>query len=210
MPPTQNLFKFPHVRDATHNCHYTLEMDPVPFRFGSRVIDLVSDDEEEADESGSNSNFEDAMGFDDEAALNDFLDLDGGPPSGNLIDLTGLEDIPDIDVPPDTPPFVPADEDIEFITEAVCLQMVLNVLPDISVDHVLDLINERGARTVAECERLITKILDDGQYPKESDDVNQRKRKRSEDDGDGDGDSDITDFEKGQQGKNAPDYHTHA
>ncbi|KAF2189577.1 hypothetical protein K469DRAFT_562812 [Zopfia rhizophila CBS 207.26] len=123
-----------------------------------------------------------------------------------MIDLTGLEDIPDVDVPPNgEQPLRPA-EDVQIISEAECLQMVLNVLPDIAVDYVLNLIQDRAndlARTIAEAERLIAFILDEGTYPKERDKVNNRKRKRSDDD-------DIAEFERGHQEHDNRIYFEHA
>ncbi|KAL5400741.1 hypothetical protein PMIN03_012126 [Paraphaeosphaeria minitans] len=82
----------------------------------------------------------------------------------------------------------------ELLTAAVCLQMVLGILPDISVDHVLALIADQtqdSTRTPEACQRIITQLLDDEAYPKEEEEASRkRKRQRSlsefeEDDGEG-------------------------
>jgi TRIAD3 protein (E3 ubiquitin-protein ligase RNF216) len=119
-----------------------------------------------------------------------------------------LDNIPDVDVPPSDPV---VDDDIlqqdaqsndwgkaQFVTEAACLQMVLSVLPDISVDYVLKLIQEKttdATRTSALCEHFLTELLEGDPYPKESDEAKKRKRKR-EDEGDGNEDSSY--YEKGE------------
>ncbi|KAF1964895.1 hypothetical protein BU23DRAFT_491236 [Bimuria novae-zelandiae CBS 107.79] len=69
----------------------------------------------------------------------------------------------------------------ELITAAACLQMVVEVLPDISVDHVLQLIADQtqdDTRTPEACQRIITQLLDGGEYPKEVEEEVSRKRKR--------------------------------
>jgi TRIAD3 protein (E3 ubiquitin-protein ligase RNF216) len=179
-------------------------MDPFASGQEREVIDLESDSEDD---------FEEFVGFDSDSEVDEALTVNspgyaGGPE--NTIDLTALEDIPDVDVPPDPP--VPAQpdllaEDVELLSEAACLQMVINVLPDVSVDHVLTLIQERThPRTHEECERLITDLLDGGAYPKEIDDANnKRKRKRGDDD-----DGDITKYENGEHNIDVPDYHNNA
>ncbi|KAF2661337.1 hypothetical protein K491DRAFT_449808 [Lophiostoma macrostomum CBS 122681] len=60
--------------------------------------------------------------------------------------------------------------------------MILDVLPEIAINHVLELINEQKVYTTAACERLITRLLDEGSYPKERDELHRkRKRGRSSD-----------------------------
>jgi TRIAD3 protein (E3 ubiquitin-protein ligase RNF216) len=125
-----------------------------------------------------------------------------------LIDLTG---IPDVDVPPSDP--VTADNDTsqqdaqtndwgnaEVVTEAACLQMILSVLPDISVDYVLKLIQQKTTdltRTSAQCEHFLTELLEGEPYPKESDErTKNRKRKRADE---GDGDEDLSNYEKAER-----------
>lgn len=82
----------------------------------------------------------------------------------------------------------------ELVTAAVCLQMVLDILPDISVDHVLALITDQtqdSTRTADACQRIITQLLDGGPYPQEEEAASRkRKRQRSlsefeDDDGEG-------------------------
>ncbi|KAF1996868.1 hypothetical protein P154DRAFT_442343 [Amniculicola lignicola CBS 123094] len=85
-------------------------------------------------------------------------------------------------------PIVLEDVDRTIIGTDECLQLILNVLPDISIDYALGLIIEQtedGTRCSADCERLIMMLLDQGAYPKEADEVNKRKRKRDNGDADG-------------------------
>jgi TRIAD3 protein (E3 ubiquitin-protein ligase RNF216) len=109
-----------------------------------------------------------------------------------IVDLTG---IPDIDVPPSDPMLVgPAfeaaesddfDRDDQLVTEAVALQMVLDFLPDISVDHVLQIIKKKTTdltRTNVQCQNIIAQLVEDGDYPKEDDETHSKKRKRSNED----------------------------
>jgi len=163
---------------------------------GHDVIDLVSDSDDDF--------LRDYIQFeDDQPPLANNIRFAGG--HADAIDLTGLEDIPDIDIPPDLPhPARPIDLEVVerelVLTDAECLQMVLNVLPDIAVDHVLSLIQERNPRTFDQCEQLITRILDDGAYPKENDEANNRKRKRDDDD------DEVSMYENGEQDVGAAGY----
>lgn len=110
-----------------------------------------------------------------------------------VIDLTA---IPDVDVPPSEP----IEEENEaagrkeeaddrdavalLLTEAACLQVVLNVFPDISINYVLGIIKEKttdATRTVMHCEQIITGLLDATTYPKQADEEKNRKRKRGDD-----------------------------
>jgi TRIAD3 protein (E3 ubiquitin-protein ligase RNF216) len=64
--------------------------------------------------------------------------------------------------------------------------MVLDVLPGISVEYVLNLIQNETTeetRTVAQCEELIDSLLE-GTYPTEADASNRGKRKREDDESD--------------------------
>jgi TRIAD3 protein (E3 ubiquitin-protein ligase RNF216) len=112
-----------------------------------------------------------------------------GDKSKPVIDLTN---IPDIDIPPNKPR--PMNDQshgnpdrgggVGLITEAACLQMVLDVLPAISVDYVLNLIQNKTTdqtRSVAQCEQIILQLLE-GTHPTEADAVNQKKRKREDED----------------------------
>jgi TRIAD3 protein (E3 ubiquitin-protein ligase RNF216) len=82
----------------------------------------------------------------------------------------------------------------EVVTTAACLQMVVDILPDISVDHVLALIADQtqdNTRTSEACHRIISQLLDSEAYPKEEEKAGRkRKRERSlsefeDDNGDG-------------------------
>lgn len=68
----------------------------------------------------------------------------------------------------------------ELVTAAACLQMIVDVLPDISVDYALQFVADRtrdDARTPEACQRIISELLDAGPYPKEQEEAS-RKRKR--------------------------------
>jgi TRIAD3 protein (E3 ubiquitin-protein ligase RNF216) len=167
------------------------------------VVDLDSDSEE--DEVS-----EDELGFfNARAAEHDYLgneypdmNMDGileelnaryhpvHEAADGIIDLTG---IPDIDVPPSDlvgPASEAAesddfDRDDQLITEAVALQMVLDFLPDISVDHVLQILKRKTTdltRTSVKCQNIISQLVEDGDYPKEDDEAHSKKRKRSNED----------------------------
>jgi TRIAD3 protein (E3 ubiquitin-protein ligase RNF216) len=198
------------------------------------VIDLVSD-EEDCESIDLAEDIEDfGPFFDDAIHASDQIQQDGdnlddffAPPrlgssphaAHNPIDLTGLDASSDADNPPARSP--PArspqgtamvmhdDHDLaagELITAAACLQMVLNVLPDISVDHALSVIytsTKDDTRTTAECERIIAQLLDEGGYPKEQDEENSRKRKRNEIDS-------SSDFEGREEDAESPLYHRDA
>ncbi|KAF2735468.1 hypothetical protein EJ04DRAFT_434943 [Polyplosphaeria fusca] len=125
--------------------------------------------------------------------MDDFYDLDTPSDIGNAFDLAGIEHVPDIDIPPDAPAIVPK------LNETECLQVILNVLPDIAVDHVLSLIRERGVSSLETCQALIDRIFEDGPYPTESQ-ASQRKRKREDD----------NNFEKGEHVSKTPDYFSEA
>lgn len=73
---------------------------------------------------------------------------------------------------------------VGLVTEAACLQMVINVLPAILVDYVLNLIRRitiDQTRTVAHCEAIILRLLE-GAHPTEADAVRAKKRKREDSD----------------------------
>jgi TRIAD3 protein (E3 ubiquitin-protein ligase RNF216) len=168
------------------------------------VVDLASDSEEEA-VSKDELEFFDAEA-EREYPDNEYLDMNMHgileelnaryhpvyEAADGIIDLTG---IPDIDVPPSDPILVgdgseaaepdDFDRDDQLITEAVALQMVLDFLPDISVDHVLHIIREKTTditRTNAQCQNIISQLVEDGDYPKEDDDASSKKRKRDDED----------------------------
>lgn len=133
------------------------------------------------------------------------------------IDLIG---IPDIDVPPSDP--IEVDNDalqrdghapewdagIQVVTEAACLQMILSVLPDISVDHVLKLIQEKmtdATRTTTQCEILLTELLEGEPYPKESEAAKNKKRKREDEAEHG-----LDSYEKGERDPEIEGYEHNA
>lgn len=189
-------------------------MAPTGIYRGHEVVDLLSDSETE-DEGLARHELE---AFDARSAAEfalDFPDLDdpiaefrAGFQANDreLIDLTG---IPDIDVPPSDAIVVEDNtpqpegrapdwgEDIALVTEAACLQMVLSVLPDISVDYVLKLIQEKmtdTTRTTAQCEHFLTELLEGEPYPKEADDAKNKKRKR-----DDEAEDELSTYEKGER-----------
>ena len=73
----------------------------------------------------------------------------------------------------------------------------MSVLPDISVDYVLKLIQEKTTdttRTTAQCEHFLTELLEGDPYPKESDDANNKKRKREDE-----AESELSTYEKAER-----------
>lgn len=168
------------------------------------IVDLASDseasDNEDAVLSGDELQFFDAQA----ERRGDYHDMDDAdfpqelnarhpqaPGSEHsIIDLTG---IPDIDVPPSNQAFTGRETGesnnqgrvARIVTENECLQMVMDVLPDIATDHVLGLIRKSTTdttRTAALCEDLITQLLDGEAYPKEADEAKNNKRKREDED----------------------------
>lgn len=84
--------------------------------------------------------------------------------------------------------------EVQPITTTACLQMVLSVFPDISVEHALHLIKQRSTdetRTTAQCEQIVAQLLDEGAYPKELDSARGKKRKRE-------GSDSLSDYENGK------------
>ncbi|KAI4686295.1 hypothetical protein J4E81_008647 [Alternaria sp. BMP 2799] len=189
-------------------------MAPTGIQRDHEVIDLLSDSETE-DEGLARHELE---AFDARSAAEfalDFPDLDDpiaefrAEFQANDRQVIDLTDIPDIDVPPSDAIVVEGDapqpeerapdwgEDIALVTEAACLQMVLSVLPDISVDYVLKSIQEKmtdTTRTTAQCEHFLTELLEGEPYPKESDDAKNKKRKR-----DNEAEGELSTYEKGER-----------
>ncbi|KAG9186473.1 E3 ubiquitin-protein ligase RNF216 [Alternaria panax] len=178
------------------------------------VVDLLSGSDTE-DEGFTRRDLED---FDARSAMefaHDYPELDDPiadfrtqyqANDRQFIDLT---DIPDVDVPPSDAVMVKYqepqpearaadwDEDAAVVSEAACLQMVLSVLPDISVDYVLKLIREKTTdmtRTTAQCEHFLTELLEGEPYPKEIDDAKNKKRKR-----DDEAENELSTYEKGER-----------
>lgn len=162
-------------------------MDRPYVAHGHEVVNLISDDEDEGPSDGYSDRY---IGFFD--AANDVS-----------IDLSA---IPDKDVPPSQHGSQPA-EDAEpagLITEAVCLQLILNVLPDVSIDHVLSMIQQHTTdlmRTRQHSENIINELLE-GTYPKEADALG-KKRRRQDSEG-------ISDYERDDNDPQEPNYHKDA
>lgn len=159
------------------------------------LIDLVSDSDEDglewfdADDEGLGA----ADDFPNINGIYDGLDEPERPAQEVDRDLIDLTNIPDIDVPPSDPIFVDsetptpeaANEDNQLVTEAIGLQMVMDFLPGISIDHVLRFFRENTTdqtRTSKKCQDIVAQLVEAGDYPKEDDDANKKKRKRSDED----------------------------
>jgi TRIAD3 protein (E3 ubiquitin-protein ligase RNF216) len=189
-------------------------MAPTGIHRDHEVVDLLSDSETE-DDGLTRRELEDFNARSAAEFAHDYPDMDDPiadlraqfqANDRRLIDLT---DIPDIDIPP-SDAFMVGDEepqaegrdpdwgeDAAVVTEAACLQMVLSVLPDISVDYVLKLIQEKttdATRTTAQCEHFLAELLEGEPYPKETDDAKNKKRKR-----DDEAEGELSTYEKGER-----------
>lgn len=169
-----------------------------------QVIDLISDNEHEdytGDEEDGLTDDENALRFPwsfpedhpfDNNAQHDLNDLrvqnNVEVNDASTIDLTA---IPDISIPPPKKArLAVAKAATELITAAVCLRLVLDIFPDVSVDHVLGIIQQTTndlTRTKKCSERIVHELLE-GTYPKEADAAG-KKRPR----GDSDYERDIDD-----------------
>lgn len=155
--------------------------------YNYQVVDLTSDDEN------------DEVALHDARSIGEPIDNEGNFDLDNLHayghaefgnrEIIDLAAIPDIEVPPSDfssrviEDAEPTDDraTVELITEAMCLQLVLDVFPDVSVDHVLALIKKRTTdltRTKEHSERIVNELLEDT-YPKEAD-VASKKRRRED------------------------------
>lgn len=183
------------------------------------IVDLATDDENEEDTDDDIDSFdtqsagEHADGeFDDDFDFNQFLH-DPYPHTEiaprEVIDLTAISDI---DVPPSdfTPPAVedaaPTDDidEAQLISEAICLQLVVDVFPDVSIDHVLTLIRAGTTdqtRTKLHSEQIVNELLE-GTYPKEADVVSKKRRREESDD--------ASDYEKDEREPGMLNYHKEA
>lgn len=172
---------------------------------GYQIVDLTADDE---NDDSSDDGFDSHSAHSISGLNHNGLDFDFDELDANLFahaeidnpDTIDLTAIPDIDIPPehsrdifeDPVPTVVAG-DAELITEAVCLQLVLDVFPDVSVDHVSTMIQERTCdltRTKEHSERIVNELLE-GNYPKQAE-ATSKKRKREESQG-------VSDFEDGKR-----------
>jgi TRIAD3 protein (E3 ubiquitin-protein ligase RNF216) len=180
---------------------------------GREIVNLASDSEEDLI-SEDEAEFFDASSeqsgpTDEDPDVDDMIGYNPvcETPNG-VIDLTA---IPDIDVPPSEPmlmnmePTEPEglNSDNMLVSEAVGLQMVLDFLPGISIDHVLTIIREQTTdrtRTNKKCQEIVMQLVEKGAYPKEEDEKNNKKRKRNDEDDwkrydTADRDPDITTYE---------------
>ena len=86
----------------------------------------------------------------------------------------------------------------------MCLQLVLDVLPDISIDHVLTMIRQHTideTRTKKHSEMIVNELLE-VTYPKEAD-VARKKRGRQDSEG-------ASDYEKDKSDSRSLTYETDA
>ena len=179
------------------------------------IVNLISDDEGDDFSDGSDDLHE--ADYMEEASgdeVEDFFDAPQAPDHANaddrvFIDLTAF---PEADVPLSQQPpnhveeADPADvnAESELITEAVCLQLVLDVLPDISIDHVLTMIRQHTidqTRTKIHSEMIVNELLE-VTYPKEAD-VARKKRGRQDSEG-------ASDYEKDKSDSRSLTYETDA
>ncbi|KAJ4380569.1 hypothetical protein N0V86_003928 [Didymella sp. IMI 355093] len=186
-------------------------------RYDHQVIDLISDDEHDGF-SNDEAEFFDVQSVGEPVNFGpDFDLLDDLPEFGNAEvderDVIELTAILDIDVPPsDLNPHVvenapPADArgEVELISEAVCLQLVLDVFPDISVEHVLTMIQERTTyltRTKEHSERIVNELLEEGTYPKEAENASKKRRRADSEE--------FSDYEREEHHAEVPSYNTDA
>jgi TRIAD3 protein (E3 ubiquitin-protein ligase RNF216) len=197
-----------------HSIHNSMVQPAV--KHVHEIVDLISDDEH-GGLSEDQVEFFDAQSVGeptDFGADLDFLDL---PEYGNaevderdVIDLTA---IPDVDIPPSDPAShvvenaTPSNGRVEFelISEAVCLQLVMEVFPDVSVDHVLTMIQERTTdltRTKEHSERIVNELLEEGIYPKEAESASKKRRRA--------GSEEFSDYEKEMYTTGVASYATDA
>lgn len=186
------------------------------------LIDLSSDRDSGSNASDSGIEFFDAEAdFDFEEDVPSPVHEHAERPNQSIIqdrEVIDLTAIPDVDVPPSDPIVVEdyvrqarpdpshVAPDADLVTAEVCLQMMLRVLPDISVDHARSLIAEKtsdATRTIPRSEQLIWDLLDNGAYPKESDVSQQKKRKREDED-------DLAIYEKGERDQDVGNYEREA
>jgi TRIAD3 protein (E3 ubiquitin-protein ligase RNF216) len=127
----------------------------------------------------------------------------------DYIDLTAL---PDIDVAPSEPAspnagdahLVDDVDETQLISETNCLRLVLDVFPDVSIDHVLTMIKARTTdqtRTKIHSEQIVVELLE-GVYPKEADMIS-KKRRRADSEG-------FSDYEQVDHVTGIPNYDTDA
>jgi E3 ubiquitin-protein ligase RNF216 len=184
-----------------------------PGMHGREIVNLASESEEDLSSDDEveffDASSEQSDSTDEDPDMDNMLDYNPvcETPNG-VIDLTA---IPDIDVPPSDPVLTNMeatepeglDSDNMLVTEAIGLQMVLDFLPGISIDHVLNIIRKQTTdrtRTNKKCQEIIMQLVEKGEYPKEEDETNNKKRKRNDEDDwkrydTADRDPDITTYE---------------
>lgn len=178
------------------------------------VVNLISDDEDDGFSDDSNLYEADYMEEALADEVEDFFDASEASDHANadirvFIDLTA---VPDADVPPSPqnpnhieeadPTDVSAES--ELITEAVCLQLVLDVFPDISIDYVLAMMQQHTTdqtRAKKHSEMIVNELLEVN-YPKEAD-VARKKRRRQDSEG-------ASDYEKDKSDSGSLTYKTDA
>lgn len=192
-------------------------MAPPGFRMSREIVVLSDSETEDEDHTKQESGDLIARPTAGPAQNNPRIDGNIAEPRGGvpvidpeMIDLTA---IPDIDVPPSNPVGLQGNvpqpdgqasdqnEHSRMLTETAYLQMILGVLPDVSVEYVLKLIKEKttdATRTTARCEHLIAELLEGEPYPKEA---NEKKRKREDD-----ADHELSGYEKGERDPQAHGY----
>lgn len=141
------------------------------------------------DDPSDSSRWTDASETEDNIDYNEIIDLT----TSSDADEDTSEDAGDQNIPEGLEPPRNRNAKMSPITAGACLQMVLNVFPDMSVEHALKTIKERTTddmRTIAQCEQVVAQLLDDGAYPKEADAVRGKKRKREDS-------NDVSDYENG-------------
>lgn len=157
------------------------------------VVDLTADDEDD-DLTDDGSHLQDVQSAAEPTDDGEEFDFDHIPHNyyqdveinngGTVVDLNA---IPDVDVPPsDFNDMVMENaardegvDDAQPITEAACLQLVLDVFPDVSISHVLSLIRKKTTdqtRTKLHSERIVNDLLE-GTYPKETDSTSKKRRR---------------------------------
>ncbi|KAJ4361631.1 hypothetical protein N0V95_001708 [Ascochyta clinopodiicola] len=132
--------------------------------------------------------------------------LHGYHQHSETIDLTT---VPDVDIPPsdvgssaveDNAPNEPTSGS-ELVAESVCLQLVLDIVPDVAADHVLTLIRARTTdqmRTRAHSEQIVNELLE-GVYPKEADTTSKKRRRAADSD-------DVSEYEKDERDPGVLEY----
>lgn len=182
------------------------------------IIDLTSDNEDDQLPADEVANLA-AKSFSRRATAEENLNLDAvhryGQSAIHQQNVIELVDIPDADVPPfNFSPLVAEYAALNdnfneagIISESVCLQLVLDVLPDVSIDHVLGLIKARTTdqtRCRVHSEQIVNELLENT-YPKEADILSKKKKRTRDEEGD-----EVSDYEKDKCGAGVLTYNKDA